>query len=160
MSETFIGTVPFIGLIILSIACWFYMWGGRSGKWKRRFIGSFICSLAIILEYILLNKFKYLLLLIYPLTIATFVLGYGADLVLSKIKRRFIVVSVSVISSIGICLLYGGNTWFVLPLETWVALSTIYLGVKNPVQAAAEEYFVCLFLWAPKLIYPFANIAM
>ena len=155
MNETYLGTLPLIGIIILAVAAWFYMLGGRSKKWRRRFIGSLLCATALWVEYFLMGMFKWLLLTIYPLTIGTFSLGYGSDFPPTKILKRSVVVTASLTASIGICLLYGGKTWLLLPVEVVIASVTVYLGVKNPIYAAPEEFFICLFLWSPKLMYPF-----
>lgn len=155
MNETWLGTIPLFGLLGVAIGCWLYMWGGRSGKYRRRFIGAFVLATSLWLEFLLMGRFTPWLLLVYPLTIASFSMGYGADKLGAKILRRSIIVAASLASSVGICVLMGGNAWFVLPVEGVIALTTVYIGSKNPVQAAAEEYFVCLFLWAPKLMYPF-----
>ena len=153
MSELWIGTIAFFGLLLTAVGCWLYMAGGRSGKWKRRFIGSLVLSAAVWLEFLLMGKFSFWTLLIYPLTIGTFCLGYGAEQIGEKIMKRSFVVSASLMTSLGIFFLYGG--WAILPIDVIIASTTVYLGVKNPVHAAAEEFFICLMLWSPKLIYPF-----
>jgi hypothetical protein len=156
MNETWLGTIPLIGLIILSIGCWCYMAGGRDGKWKRRFIGSLLCSTAIWVEALLLGVFSFWQLLVYPLTITYFSLGYGSDIPLIKIIKRLIVVICSL--SVGVVMMIncGGNSWMILPLQALIAAGSIWLGVKNPIPAAAEEFFVCLLLTVCNLMYPFA----
>jgi len=132
------------------------MWGGRSGKWKRRFIASLLLTSSIIIEFLIIGRFSPFLLLIYPITIACFSIGYGAEKFSKKIIKRSSVVLASLMSSLLICFLYGGSCWLVLPIEVVVAGVTVYLGVKNPVTASAEEFFICMFLWMPKMLYPFS----
>lgn len=155
MSETWLGTIPLFGTILVALGCYLYMLGGRSGKWKRRFIGSLICASAIWLEALLLGVFQWVQLLIYPILAICFSLGYGSEIPLIKIGKRAIVVLTSLLVGVLLCLTIGGNAWLILPIQAVVGAVTIWLGVKNPVPAAAEEYFICLFLTECNLMYPF-----
>ena len=157
MNETWLGTIPLFGTLILAVGCWFYMLGGRDAKWLRRFIGSLICSTAIWIESLLLGVFNFWHLLVYPLTITYFSLGYGSEIPLIKIIKRSIVVICSLTTGLVFCLTIGGSAWIILPIQVVIAAVTIWLGVKNPIPAAAEEYFVCLFLTVCNLMYPFAS---
>jgi len=157
MNETMLCYIPFVGVIILSFACLLYAFGGRSGKWKRRFIGSLICATALWIEFLLMGLFQWVMLVIYPLTIGAFSLGYGSEIPFQKVVKRTVIVAASLFSSLGICLLIGGKAWLILPVEVLIAATSIWLGVKNPIQAAPEEFFICLFLWTPKLMYPFVG---
>jgi hypothetical protein len=157
MNETWIGTIALIGMLITAIGCYLYMLGGRSGKWKRRFIGSIICSTAIWVESLLLGVFNFWQLLAYPLLIATFCLGYGSDILFTKIVKRFIVVLGSLTVGVLMLLTVGGTSWMLLPLQLLIALGSVWLGVRNPIPAAAEEFFVCLLLTECNIMYPFAS---
>lgn len=158
MSETWIGTIALIGLIIIAIGCWFYMWGGRSDKWKRRFIGSLICSSAIWIESLLLGVFNFWQLLVYPFTILYFSLGYGSSILITKIIKRSIVVLFSLVVGFIMCLTIGDKAWLILPLQTIIGAGSIWLGVKNPIAAASEEFFVCLLLNICNIMYPFIGV--
>jgi hypothetical protein len=160
MNETWLGTIPLFGTILVAIGCWFYMLGGRDGKWKRRFIGSLICSSAIWLEALLLGVFHWIQLLVYPLLAICFSLGYGSDIPLIKVVKRTIVVVTSLLTGVLFCLTVGHTAWLILPIQAVVAAVTIWLGVKNPVPAAAEEYFICLLLTICNLLYPFAAVML
>lgn len=153
MNETWLGTIPAIGMILIVIGAWLYMLGGRRGKWKRRFIGSFVVSSAIWFVSLLIGNFSWWTIAVYPLCIGSFVLGYGSDTLNGKIVKRGTVVLASLMS--GLLLAFVYNAWAVLPIEIVIASVSIYLGVKNPIQAAPEEFFVCMCLWMPKLIYLF-----
>ena len=157
MSETWLGTIPLFGLIVMAVGCWFYMLGGREDKWKRRFIGSLITSTAVWLESLLLSTFDFWQLLVYPLTILYFSLGYGSDIPLTKIIKRSIVVLFSLTVGVLMCLTIGGSAWLILPLQVVIAVGSIWLGVKNPIPAAPEEFFVCLLLNLCNIMYPFAS---
>lgn len=154
MTETFLGTIPLIGIIVLAVGCWFYMWGGRSDKWKRRFIGSLICSIAIWLESLILGNFSLLQLIAYPITILYFSLGYGASIPLNKLIKRSIVAICSILVGLLFCFTIGGKAWLILPLQVLIASGSIWLGIKNPLHAAPEEFFVCLLLTECNLMYP------
>lgn len=158
MNETWLGTIPLIGLIIMAIGCWFYMLGGRDGKWKRRFIGSLITSTANWVESLLLATFNFWQLLVYPFTILYFSLGYGSDIPLTKIIKRSIVVICSLATGVVMCLTIGHTAWLILPLQVVIAAGSIWLGVRNPIPAAAEEFFVCLLLNLCNIMYPFAGV--
>lgn len=157
MSETMLGLVPLPGMLLILIGAALYQLGGRHGKWKRRYAGSFCLASSIWLVSALLGRFSLWYLLVYPLTVATFTLGYGADVEWKKWARRLTVVGASLVSSILILIVIGfpsGSGW-VVGIELLIASTTAILGVKNPIDAAPEEYFVCLFLWSPKLMYLF-----
>lgn len=159
MTETLLGTLALGGLITTAIGCWFYMWGGRSGKFKRRFIGSLICASAIWLTSLFLGVFSPLQLLAYPILILAFSLGYGASIPLKKAIKRTIVVLCSLLVGVLLAYTIGGKAWLILPLQGVIAAGSIWLGVKNPIHAAPEEFFVCLLLTECNIIYPFvANL--
>lgn len=157
MSETWLGTIPLIGTVIVAFGCWLYMLGGRSGKWKRRFFGSLLCATAIWVEALLVGNFSFWMLLAYPLLIASFSLGYGSDFLATKIIKRVLVVAASLTIGIVMCLVLGGAAWWVLPVQVAVGMMSVYLGVRNPVYAAPEEFFVCLLLTECNLMYPFVK---
>ena len=55
----------------------------------------------------------------------------------------------------GILLAIVYDAWAVFPIEIVIASVSIYLGVRNPIKAAPEEFFVATCLWMPKLMYLF-----
>jgi hypothetical protein len=157
MSETLLGTIPLVGTIITAIASWFYQWGGRSRKWRRRFVGSLISSTAIWVETLLLGIFNFWHLLAYPLIILRNHLGYGSEILSKKILKRSLVVVTSLLVGLLMCLTIGGKAWLILPLQLLIASGSIWLGVKNPIFAAPEEFFVNLLLDLCNLLYPFVG---
>lgn len=160
MSETFIGVIPFIGTIILAFGCLLYMLGGRDGKWKRRFIGSLICATAIWVEALLLGVFQWVQLAVYPLLAICFSLGYGSEIPIIKVVKRAIVVATSLLVGLLFCFTIGHTSWIIFPIQVVVAAVSIWLGVKNSIPAAAEEFFICLFLTICNLMYPFAAVML
>lgn len=145
--------VAVMGLAIGSIA---YSIGGYKGKWKRRFVGSFIISSTFVGVCAWRELWSPWLLLSYPMLIGTFCLPYGADTLFPKIIKRSTLVLASLAIGIGFCVLHGGNSWWVLIPHGGIAMWSVYLGVKNPIHARAEEGFICLLLCMAILMYPFA----
>ena len=155
MSEGSIGTAAAISVAGLALGSYFYMLGGRSGKWKRRFIGSAILAATVNASAIVLSIWTWKLLLIYPALAVAFHLGYGADTTLAKLLRRIIFV-LGVLSA-GAVAAWALHAWGVFPFHALVAVGSIYLGVKNPIHAAAEEVFVCTSLNLGLCAYPFVS---
>lgn len=158
MSEFIIGTIPLVGWALQGVGNWLYMVGGRSNKWIRRFIGALLCSSAVCLEALCLHNFSLWMLIDYPLTVISFHLGYGSERLRTKIAKRSLVVAMSLASGILFCFIIGGKSWQILPLHFLIASGSVYLGVVNPIQAAAEEFFVCALLRICSIMYPFASI--
>lgn len=154
MTELTLGSIPVAGMLLITLGSYMYMRGGRNAKWQRRFIGSFIVSSGVWVESILMGNFTWWLLALYPLCIGSFVLGYGSDDFSGKLRKRGTVVLASLMSGILLAWVFGG--WAVLPIEITIAMVTIYLGIRNPIPAATEEYFICVCMWMPKLLYVFA----
>lgn len=156
MTEIWLGTIPLIEAAILLVGCWLYQVGGRSGKWKRRFLGAFVCSLAVWIGLLLMGRFKWPALGLFPLISIGFSLGYGADLLWPKIVKRVSIVAFLCFSGALLAWVLGGKAWIVLPLQGFIGLGSVWLGVKNPLHAAAEEFFVCLLLTECLIMYPLA----
>lgn len=156
MSEFDIGTLAVFGLIGLSVSAFFYQWGGRSRKWIRRWIGALVFALTVILMSLKMGKFSYYQLLIIPMLIGSYHLGYGGtDNLLSKIIRRSIYAIAVCSSGVIMALTIGGSAWALLIVHYGVGLWSIYLGVRNPIQAAGEEVLICALLNIVLLFYPF-----
>lgn len=158
MSESWVGTIAFFGWSLLGVGCWLYMVGGRARKWIRRFVGALFCAGAVVVEAVLAGVFSPWMLLDYPMTIGSFSLGYGSDVLKTKIAKRSIVALTSVLSGVLLCVILGEKAWLLLPLHAVIATGSIYLGVVNPIQAAAEEFFVCALLRVCNIMYIFSNV--
>src|SRR3990167_7843181 len=126
MSEIFLGTIPFIQVIIFSVACYLYMLGGRKDKWIRRFVGSLVIFFSLAIGAYLLDVFKWQLLLTYPITAFQFHRGYGASELSIKILKRSIVVLCGLVN--GILLAWAYNNWDVLPIHVAGGMISVYLG--------------------------------
>ena len=77
MSEFKLGTIAAIALGICVVDCFFWMWGGRSGKYKRRFIGSFIQIAGINVLALIVGVWHWLFIVAIIPEIASRCMGYG-----------------------------------------------------------------------------------
>ena len=158
MNEFTIGSIASASLVGLALSCFFYMWGGRSGKWRRRYISSFILALTVWLSSLALGNFDFRLLGIYPILIVAFSMGYSGNNLstFGKVIKRSIY-ALGVVGAGGLCAyVFGGNAVWVLPVHLLVGAGSIYLGVKNPIQAASEEVFCAASLNLGLLMYAFS----
>lgn len=138
------------GLVLTALL---YTLGGRNGKWNRRFIASLILSSTVITLCVLRQSFSWWLLLIYPLLVVGYSLGYGADALGAKIIRR-LVYALGVLMSGVLCAWVLGGWWVLIP-HAGVGLWSIYMGVKNPIDSPAEEFVICMLLGLGLIMYPF-----
>ena len=53
------------------------------------------------------------------------------------------------------CLTFNGNAWLIFPLHIGVGIWSVWLGVKNPLHAKAEEFFISMLLNIGLIMYPF-----
>lgn len=146
-----------LAMSFLTIGSVLYSMGGYSGKWKRRFLGSFILASGYNFLCLMLGKFSPWLLFTYPLLILTFVLPYGAETTFPKIIKRTCVVLAALLSGLLFCLV-NGNGWGVFIPHVGIAAWSIYMGVRNPIQARAEEGFICVMLTLGLYMYPFIGV--
>lgn len=147
--------IALIQFIIIGIGAWCYSLGGREKKLWRRIVGSLICSTALWIGLLLMGKTTLCSLLIYPLLIVGFSLGYGSDNPFTKVVKRTLIVLFCTLTGLLMCLLLGGRSWLILPLQAFIGAGSIWLGVKNPVHTSIEEFFVCLLLTECLILYPF-----
>ena len=155
MSETIIGLLAFGSLVCLSVSSLLYMLGGRSGKWKRRFGASALLATTNHVISMLRGLFSPFQLITYGTLAIGFSLGYGADIEWKKWVKRTIYAISNIASGLVYCYTLGGNAWLILPAHVGVGLWSIWLGVKNPVEAAAEETFVCTVPNLGFIMYPY-----
>ena len=142
-----------IGLVVASLL---YSLGGRSGKWKRRFIASFILTTTVISLCLIRGCFSYWHLLIYPILALGFSLGYGADDILLKVFKRFYC-ALAVLMA-GLVMAFTLNGWGVFIPHAGIAMWSVWMGVKNPIPAASEEFFICMMLNLGLVMYPFLPV--
>ena len=138
------------GLVLSSM---FYSIGGRKGKFNRRFIGSFILSATLVTLCLFRGLFSWWLFLTWPLLVVSLSVGYGAEILGIKILKRFIYTLGFL--TVGVLCAWILGSWWVLIPQGGVGLWSIYMGVKNPIDAAAEEFFISMMLQLGILMHPF-----
>ena len=142
-------------LLGVVLASFLYSLGGRAGKWKRRFVASFVLAATVNVLCVLRGVWQPLMLAIWPILIGGFSLGYGADVLWLKVVRRLIYASAVLMAGVLMAFILGGNAWWVLIPHIGVGLFSVFLGVKNILPAALEEIMVCVLLNLFLITYPF-----
>jgi len=148
MSEFKLGTLAAIALGICVVDCFFWMWGGRSGKWKRRFVGAGIQTLGINVIALITGTWAWQFILALGGEFGSRSMGYGGETTGEKIMRRSVFAAGSLAAGAMLAWGAGFNSKAITLLICQVIASivSIILGVKNPLPAAVEEVFVCLSL--------------
>jgi hypothetical protein len=141
--------------IALVLASFLYSLGGRDGKWKRRFIASLVLATTVITCAILRHHFSWWMLFTYPLLTGGFSLGYGADEWEGKVIKRTIYAAAVCMAGVLMAFLIRGNAFWILPFHIGVGAFSVYLGTKNPIEAAAEEFIICMILNIGLITYCF-----
>jgi len=154
MTELIQVSIGGVGLLIASIL---YSFGGRAGTSKlwRRLGSALVLGATVNALFAVRGLWEWAFLSIPLMLFGGYSLGYGADYVLQKIAKRAIYAAAIIFSGVVICFIIGGKAWWVLIPHTGVGAFSIYLGVKNPISATTEEFFVCLLLGAGLIMYPF-----
>jgi len=156
MSEYTIGLIACLSLVGLAISAYLYMLGGRSNKWIRRFIASFVITGTVALASHFMGCFSWWILALYPLKCAEFIQGYGVSGTRPKWLKRLTIAGTSLAYGVGLCFILGGSAWYLLTIHLWLGLCTTQFAFKNPVHAAAEEPLVCMLNNLIVVFYPFA----
>lgn len=141
-----------LGLVVASAL---YSLGGRQGKWKRRYVASFVLTMTVIATSLILGTFTWWSLMVYPLLIGTFSLGYGSESFIVKVLKRSLVAICGIIATLP--LIIPGMRLAILPLQVVMVPLYVWLGVRNPIPAAAEEVFICIVLNLGLVILPFVK---
>lgn len=147
-----------VAMLGLTVGSTLYSLGGYKGKFWRRFVGSFILSLTFNGLCLWRGLWSPWLLFSFPVLIGAFILPYGADTTFPKLVKRSCVVLASLIAGLIFCLINGGNSWGIFYLEIGISVWSIYLGIKNPLFARAEEGFICILLCLALMMYPFISL--
>ena len=148
----FIFTGSMIGLVIASMLYWI---GGRAVKIIRRMGSALTLGLTVNIASFLMKVWNPWLLGIFILLLCGFAMGYGANTTIQKLIRRSLYAIAVCTSGLVFCLTLGGNAWLILPLHIGVGIWSIWLGLKNPLYAPAEEGFICVLLNLGLCAYPF-----
>lgn len=148
MSEFNLGTLAALALGICVVDCFFWMWGGRSGKYKRRFIGSFIQILGINILAIIAGTWVWKFAVALVPEIGSRCMGYGGETTSEKIMRRsvFALCSLAAGAVLAWGLDFSVKAVTLLICQAIASIVSIILGIKSILPAAVEEVFVCLSL--------------
>ena len=161
MGEFTLGTLAVVALLICVVDCFFWMWGGRSGKWKRRFLGAGIQVIGINGLALIVGTWVWQFAASIVGEVASRCMGYGGDTTGEKLVRRTVFALGSLAA--GACLAWGlefsGAAVTLLICQAVASVVSIILGLKNPLPAAVEEVFVCLSLKYINYGYLFVAIA-
>lgn len=150
-----------LGLVISSTL---YSLGGRSKKWLRRWLGSFILATVVNFTFHMMGRWSPWYLGIFALLALSYHLGYGASNTIEKVVRRTLYALAVLMSGLlcAIVLIASGNvsimnvcTLFVI--HTMLCGISVIIGVRNPVYAANEEFFVSMVLNLCLILYPFVG---
>ena len=148
MSEFGLGTLAAIALLVCVIDSIAWMLGGRSGKYKRRFIGSAIQTLGLNVISLIVGTWVWQYLASIIPEMISRCLGYGGDTLAYKILRRSIFALGSL--AVGMMLAWGlgfsGKAITLLICQVIASVVSIVLGTRNPLPASVEEVFVCISL--------------
>jgi len=144
----------------LILSSFFYSWGGRAGgpgKWIRRYLASFILAATVNVLFVIRGHWSPWFLAIYPCLVLGFVMGYGADSLGMKLLRRSLSAAAILSSGLLIAIVLGGAAWAVFIPHVIVGAGSIYLGTRNPLPAAVEEFMVCMVLNLFLITYAFVG---
>jgi len=148
MSEFGLGSLAAIALAICVVDCFLWMWGGRAGKWKRRFLGAGVQILGINILSIITGTWAWQFILALVPEMGSRSLGYGGSTTTQKLIKRAVFALGSL--GVGAILAWGAGWWdkavILLICQAVASVVSVVLGVWNPLPAAVEEVFVCLSL--------------
>lgn len=148
MTETNLGVIGVIALAICVIDCLLWMLGGRSGKWKRRFVGAAVQTAGINILAFITGTWVWQFAVSLVPEIASRSMGYGGDTTGQKVLRRAVFAAGSL--AVGVILAWGvgfsAKVVWLLIAQAVAAIVSVILGVKSIIPAAVEEVFVCLSL--------------
>lgn len=138
MSENLLQFIAFLKIISIAFFAYLYGLGGIKGKWRRRFIAPFILTSLISLFALWIGKFNYWIFAYYPLLCGALHLGYGANTLVEKIKRRSFCGLINGIVALPLAII--GNSWTLLGLHIILCvLISVVLGVWNICKSARDE---------------------
>ena len=138
MSEITLQWIKLFELVWVVIYAGLYGFGGISGKWKRRVIGSTFLTVGIVGFSLWVSMFSWWLLLVLPLLYGATSIGYGADETWLKVTKRSYCGFSYACATLPVFIVKG--MWELWILHTLFCLITsIWLGVRNPLDSARAE---------------------
>ena len=138
MNEPTIQLISSLKIVWLALFSFLYGWGGISGKWKRRYVAPFLLTTGLVLFSLWAETFKWVYLVYFPLLSIAFHLGYGANTLGIKLRKRAIYGFAVGVAAIPIGLSTSMYALLGLHIFLCVTLSVI-LGVFNITKNARSE---------------------
>lgn len=149
------------GLVVSSTL---YTLGGRKHKALRRWVGAFILALTVNLVFISMSRWSPWYIGIFPLLVIAYSLGYGASAPLEKVIRRTLYALAVLMNGLlcAIVLTMSGsvsimNVWTLFTVHVFLCGLTVFIGVRNPIYAASEEFLISMLLNLALICYPFVG---
>lgn len=127
-----------VKIVWLALFTYLYGLGGIHGKYNRRFLGSLWLAWGVWGSAVSLGCFSWWLLPYYPLLVGALSLGYGADNIWDKVKKRFLYGAACTTAALPIVII--NNNWLMfLWYGCTVIFTSVFLGVLNPTKNARWE---------------------
>lgn len=145
MEEHYLQIVEASKLLWASFAAVLYAYGGMVEKRLRRYLASAWIVIGYALYGLLQAKFSWWYALSYPLFIAAYSIGYGAEhhKTWYKVGKRFLAGAAIATASLPIAFING--SWLLFAVHSIIATGLmVVLGVLNPTNARAEETVIGL----------------
>jgi len=138
MTETTLQFIVASKILWLAVFVLLYGLGGISGKWKRRFLGSAWMMAGIALYSIIDHSWSFWYMFYFPMLVGALSLGYGADRLSDKLRKRTVYGLAIGFSPLAIVIV--NHTYILWVLHIWICvLSSVILGVFNPTKSARHE---------------------
>jgi hypothetical protein len=138
MDEVTLQWISILKILLIAVFAGLYGFGGISGKWKRRYIAPVVLVAGICGFGLWLGSFTYWYLLCAPLLFGALSLGYGADTVAEKIKKRTIYGLACAAATLPIFIVQQAYTLIPANILVVVCISVV-AGVWNQTSSARAE---------------------
>jgi len=138
MTEQTLQVISCMKILLVGIFASLYAYGGMSGKWKRRIVGSSVYTVGLCLFSLWQGSFSFWYILVLPLLFGGLSLGYGSDSTLWKIIKRSRYGLLCGIATLPIFVVQ--QAWTLLFLHILICVSTsVICGVWNQTSSARAE---------------------
>lgn len=138
LTENTIQIISSLKLLAVAVFATLYGFGGVSGKWKRRILGSLFYCLALCLFGVWQQSFSLFYFLVFPLLFGGLSTGYGGDATTEKIVKRARYGLVCSLAALPVAII--NQAWVLLVLHIFLCvLISVVLGVVNPIKTARGE---------------------
>lgn len=137
-------TSAFSGLGIV-ISALLYSLGGREDKYLRRWVASFVIATTANITAFLLSRWSPWLLTIFPAIALGYHLGYGSEDFFTRLFKRIVYIVYAIFSP-AVLLSFLLHNFIILPWLVAIGVFAMFLTMRNPIFAAAEEFFLSIIM--------------